>query len=548
MTDVPNDRDPNGRDSNGQDPNGQDPSGRRALVPAFPSGVLRRLRRARLLPRSVRARSALAAAFAAAVLFTSGALLMRHQLYDERLRATSSVAQQQVDTLLNATAHGSIGGPWGAPYEIVADDGVLLASSPELEPYEKDGHAFLPGPGRGGSLPLYTRRRFTFPAVADPAARSLSGRTLTTVEGTVPASDLPGETQGRGVAADARVRMYVLIVPDDAEQAVGALDGQLIVAVPVATALVAGVAWLATRRALRPVEAIRARTASVTATDPRERVEVPDTADEVAELALTINATLQRLEEAATAQRRFVADAAHELRSPLATLLAGLEVATAYPDRADWPAVVSAAGRQARRLSGLTEELLLLARLDAGAPPAPAERVDVAALAGRLSEEYAERAGGSPKVDLLVAAPDAATTVFAAPRDLERILRNLLDNALRHAVGRVLLTVARDSAAPGSVLCTVRDDGAGVAEADSERIFERFTRLDESRTRTDGGTGLGLAIARDLAARHGGLLVLAVQPKGSGACFVLRLPAGDPMPIRPRPFKGRGRSARSQRL
>ncbi|MGW1755864.1 sensor histidine kinase [Streptomyces mirabilis] len=544
MTDVPNDRDPNGRD-----PNGRDPSGRRALLPALPPGVLRRLRRARLLPRSVRARSALAAAFAAAVLFTSGALLMRHQLYDERLRATSSVAQQQVDTLLSATAYASIGGPWGAaPYEIVADDGMLLASSPELAPYEKDGRAFLPGPGRGGSLPLYTRRRFTFPAVAEPVARSLSGRTLTTVDGTVPASYLPGETQGRGVAAGARVRVYVLIVPDDAERAVGDLDGELVVAVPVATALVAGVAWLATRRALRPVEAIRARTASVTATDPRERVEVPDTADEVAELALTINATLQRLEEAATAQRRFVADAAHELRSPLATLLAGLEVATAYPDRADWPAVVSAAGRQARRLSGLTEELLLLARLDAGAPPAPAERVDVAALAGRLAEEYAERAGGSPKVDLLVAAPDAATTVFAAPGDLERILRNLLDNALRHAVGRVLLTVARDSAAPGSVLCTVRDDGAGVAEADSERIFERFTRLDESRTRTDGGTGLGLAIARDLAARHGGLLVLAVQPKGSGACFVLRLPAGDPMSIRPRPFKGRGRSARSQRL
>ncbi|MFD4604608.1 sensor histidine kinase [Streptomyces sp. NPDC058464] len=265
-------------------------------------------------------------------------------------------------------------------------------------------------------------------------------------------------------------------------------------------------------------------------------MDIPDTGDEVAELALTINATLQRLEEAAAAQRRFVAAAAHELRSPLATLLAGLEVAVVYPDRTDWPAVVSSALRQARRLSGLAEELLLLARLDAGAPAAPAERIDLAALASRLGEEYKELTGGSPRVDLLADGPDTAT-VFAAPGDVERILRNLLDNAMRHAAGRVLLTVARDRARCPSVVCTVRDDGIGVPATDRERIFERFTRLDESRTRAAHGTGLGLAIARDLATRQVGRLVLALQPTGSGACLVLTLPAAEDASAAPTPCR-----------
>ncbi|MEV6481630.1 ATP-binding protein [Streptomyces sp. NPDC051576] len=485
--------------------------------------VVRRARAVLPLPRSVRARSALAAGCAAALLFTGAALLMRHQLYEERLNTASSVARAQVDTILGATYSGSIGGPWGAPYEIVADDGVLLASSPDMAPFERGGRAFLPGPGRGGSMPLYTERRFRFPVVTvtDPAARALSGRTLTTVDGTVPATSMPAQTLGHTLPTGARARVYVVILPEDAERAVASLDRELLAGVPAATLLVACVAWFATRRALRPVEAIRARTASVTATDPRERVEVPDTGDEVQELALTINATLERLDEAARAQRRFVADAAHELRSPLATLLAGLEVASAYPDHADWPAVVAAASGQARRLGNLAEELLLLARLDAGTPPPPTEPVDLAALAARLGEEYT---GPTTRVDVFLDTPGPAW-VLATPGDLERILRNLLDNAARHATGHVLLTVARDRTP--WVLCTVRDDGPGIPLPETDRVFERFTRLDESRTRTDGGTGLGLAIARDLAARHGGGVELAVQPVGVGACFVLRLVAAE---------------------
>lgn len=476
------------------------------------------------LPRSVRARSAFAAALACALLLSAGALIMRQRLYDERLRATAAVAREQVDTLLNATVSQSIAGSWGAPYEIVAADGVLLASSPELKPYETHGRAFLSGPGYGGSTPLYTERRFHFPSSTAMAARTLSRRTLTTVDGTVPAARLRGQVNGRELPANARARVYVLIMPDDAEQAVAALDQQLVPAVPAATALVAVVAWLATRRALRPVEAIRARTASVTATDPRERVDVPDTGDEVQALALTINAMLQRLEDAASAQRQFVADAAHELRSPLATLLAGLDVAVAYPDRAEWPVVVSAARRQARRLSDLAEDLLLLARLDAGAPSPKVILVNVAALAGRLRDEYAERRADGPTIDLYVEAL-GTTSVLGTPSHVERIVRNLLDNAVRHAAHRVLLTVASDPVTPPRIVLTVRDDGPGVPAADQERIFERFTRLDEARARPTGGTGLGLAIARDLATRIGGDLSLAAQPHGSGACFVLTLPA-----------------------
>ncbi|SES36253.1 Signal transduction histidine kinase [Streptomyces sp. yr375] len=286
--------------------------------------------------------------------------------------------------------------------------------------------------------------------------------------------------------------------------------------------LIGAVAYFAVRIALRPVEAIRRLTASVTANDPRERVTVPATGHEITALATTINTTLQRLDNAAAQQRRFVADAAHELRSPLTTLLASLEVALAYPERTDWPAAATTAARQTRRLQALAEDLLLLARLDTRTPTANPETVDLTALATRLTEQYPL----TERPLTLTCDSTAPALVPGNPDEYERLLRNLVDNAARHAAHRIQITVRNQD---DWVVLTVHDDGPGVPPEDAERIFERFVRLDDARSRDHGGTGLGLAIARDLSHRHGGTLTLT--PRTLGACFQLRLPqAPNPSP------------------
>ena len=256
------------------------------------------------------------------------------------------------------------------------------------------------------------------------------------------------------------------------------------------------------------------RTAAVTATDPRERVAVPDTGDEIARLAATINATLERLDAAARAHRRFVADAAHELRSPLTTLLATLEVAEAYPDRADWPQTVATARRQTHRIRALADDLLLLASLDAAAPDATTN-VDLAALARGTSADY----HGSPGGVSVVCDADQPAIVTGDPAQLERLLRNLLDNATRYGSTRAEVSVRTVGA---EVVLSVYDDGPGIPVQDRERVFERFTRLDYARSRKTGGSGLGLAIAREIAQRHHATLTIDGSP--SGTRFVARLP------------------------
>jgi signal transduction histidine kinase len=244
------------------------------------------------------------------------------------------------------------------------------------------------------------------------------------------------------------------------------------------------------------------------------RVPEPPTTDEIARLAHTMNAMLDRLARAAERQRRFVADAAHELRSPLARVRAELEVDAAHPASADQAATATSVLDQTLGLQRLVDDLLLLAREDAGiATPAqfvPVDLDDVAAAVVRLRQD--------PRI---VARDLAPVQVLGSRNQLERVVANLLDNAVRHARERIVLTLAaRGSAAE----LTVSDDGPGIPAADAERIFERFTRLDDARSARDGGAGLGLAIARDIAERHGGSLTLDPAVSG-GARFVLRLPS-----------------------
>ncbi|MGQ4512424.1 ATP-binding protein [Streptomyces sp. DW26H14] len=294
--------------------------------------------------------------------------------------------------------------------------------------------------------------------------------------------------------------------------AVGTAAAAMLAGGPVLLAVVWAVTWLVTRRAFAPVEGIRREMAAITASgDLSRRVPQPATRDEVARLARTTNETLTALEAAVERQRRFVADASHELRSPIASLRTQLEVGSAHPRLLD----VDGAVEDAVRLQRLAADLLLLARLDAGERPA-GTRFDLAAL---VREELGQRTGDRLPAVFAGDGPPAAE-VAGSRTQLARVLGNLVDNAQRHARTRVEVSLRREA---GGLLLTVADDGAGVRPEDRERIFERFVRLDEARGRDDGGAGLGLAIARDVAARHGGRLTAGAAEDG-GAVFSLWLP------------------------
>ncbi|GHA65414.1 ATP-binding protein [Streptomyces termitum] len=293
----------------------------------------------------------------------------------------------------------------------------------------------------------------------------------------------------------------------------------MLIGLPFLLAVVAGVTWLGTGRALRPVEDIRAEMAEITGSgDLDRRVPEPDARDEVARLARTTNETLAALQRSVERRHRFVADASHELRSPIASLRTQIEVAQQHPDLLDLPDLL----HDVVRLQHLAADLLLLARLDAGEPAARA-RVDLTGLVREATEAVEGPEGAAGPVAVVVRVPDGPVEVRGHRGRLARVLDNLLDNARRHAASRI--TVELRAEGPDAVL-TVTDDGHGVAPGDRERIFERFVRLDEARGRDEGGAGLGLSIARDLAERHGGTLTAGAGADG-GAAFRLTLPRAD---------------------
>jgi signal transduction histidine kinase len=318
-----------------------------------------------------------------------------------------------------------------------------------------------------------------------------------------------------GVRAGTRdgtpVTVYAGASLKDQQEAVSSVTQSMLLGLPALLLVVGGVTWLVTRRALRPVESIRSEMAGITAsTDLSRRVPEPHARDEVARLARTTNETLAALESSVERQRRFVADVSHELRSPIASLRTQLEVGAAHPDLLD----VEGAVADTVRLQQLATDLLLLARLDAGERPGEG-RVALGAL---VREEVAQQRWGPHPVRLGELAEGEVTGSRA---QLTRVLVNLMQNAQRHAASDVRVAVREDEDEAGKwVELEVSDDGPGVPVAQRERIFERFVRLDDARSRDEGGAGLGLAIARDVAIRHGGTLTVS-----DSARFVLRLPA-----------------------
>ncbi len=294
---------------------------------------------------------------------------------------------------------------------------------------------------------------------------------------------------------------------DDIDESTRTLARSLAVTTPTLALLLAALIWGLVGRTLRPVESIRAEVEGIGGRELSRRVPEPGTGDEVDDLARTMNAMLARLEESAERQQRFVADASHELRSPLTRMRTELEVDGGASSVLD----------EVVAMQRLVTDLLYLARSssDAAAPTRRA-RIDLDDLVLRSASQL--RAERSIEVDTRAV---SGAQVDGDPDQLGRVVTNLLDNAGRHARSTVTVTLSESE---GEAVLSVADDGPGIPPADRERIFERFTRLDAARTAGDGGSGLGLAITRDIVAAHGG--TITVDPSfAPGARLVVRLPA-----------------------
>ena len=312
--------------------------------------------------------------------------------------------------------------------------------------------------------------------------------------------------------------IYIATSLAQVDAATNSLTWSLVAALPTLIALVALTVFFAAGRSLRPIEKIRRQAVSI-GTDLSKRVPVPQSHDEVSRLAVTVNQMLDRLQASAQRQKQFIGDASHELRSPLAALRTQVEVALAQGDKADAADTLERVEAQAVRMTDLIDDLLFLARTDEGRQRQSFEPIDLDEIV--IGEFHRLEALGTIAVRL--ARLDAVRT-SGSQRDLARMVRNIGDNAARHA--RTEVSIALKEVGETAVV-TIINDGPPVPIEDQHRIFDRFTRLDDARSRRagHGGSGLGLAIAQEIATAHGGQIsVSSLSDPENGAAFIVALP------------------------
>ena len=455
--------------------------------------------RARIVAAAVAAVAAVLAVASVVLVVLVRSSLERPMAGEARVRATDVVAVLNAGGLTAPVP--ALAAPWPTLVQVLDADGAVLTASAELR----------------GAVPLL---------LVTPARREITGRATLTANGRTQDWRLDA------VAASARGRSITVIVATSraqVERSTGLLVAALAIAGPLLVAVVALLAWWLVGRALRPVEALRRQVAEFDHGPPGRRVEAPTTDDEVGRLAVTLNALLDRLDRAGEQQRRFVADASHELRSPVANIRAALEVAQAHPTSAVWVDVADDVLAQNARMGGLVDDLLLLARAEAGPAGRRDDAVDLAAVVARVRDAAVVRRV-PVRVDVDV---DGAAVVRGDAAQLERVVENLVSNAVRHAAAGVRVSLARQ----GRWLeLAVADDGPGVPSDQRERIFQRFVRLDRDRSRRGGGAGLGLAIVAEVTAAHGG--TVTVGDARPGALFTVRLPAATAEPGSQGPLSG----------
>ncbi|GAA3507959.1 signal transduction histidine kinase [Streptosporangium album] len=381
------------------------------------------------------------------------------------------------------------------PDELTSPDGILV------QVIDGTGRITHATTGTDRLVPLLNRGERTA-AIRENRARFLNGAPY----------GVPHTLRARVLSADHGLTVIAARPFSEVQASVTTAGHVLVVGTPLLLMLLAGASWVIIGGTLRPITALRRGAEEITDTARSRRLPVPEAHDEVHSLAVTLNDMLARLEKADTRQRSLVSDAAHELRSPLASIRLQLEVALGHPHGQDWRETAEGVLEDTMRLARLAEDLLALARLDErGGAPGRREPVELDQLVPQTVERYGET--------VTVKIGDGPMVITGDALDLGRVLVNLVDNALRHTNGPVAVELRAEGA---DAVLSVTDDGPGVPEPDRERVFDRFTRLDSARSRDEGGAGLGLAIVRETVNAHGGAVHL--EDASPGLRAVVRLP------------------------